>query len=699
MARSFPFITSLAAGELAEEFTLRTDLQVRNEGALRFRNALLLAGGGFRRRWGTEHVTDLPGLSRLETYGVGEGDERLLVFSAGRMEVRELDGTFVQSVTGAPWADDDLFIMQVAIEDGKIVVCSNAFQPQLLTLSAGTWSLGALTFADGLNGSKLQPYWRFAERGVTLSPSGYSGSITLGASAAFFTADHVGVRVRYTGIEVEITAVTDAVTATGTVIGALYPTVTVTVGSSAGFVVGQEVQGEDSQIRGVVSAVPSGTTVRVQLIDGYTYPDATEALIGPTAKSDISAVVAYSTPAPTTDWDEAMISTARGWPSACALHRNRLLIGGFPQAQSAMAASATGDITDFSTGSGLETDAILERVGRESSLGLRHFGSTEQLLLFTEGGVYYVPEQVAAPLSPTNYEILKIGPESASTPQPLLVSEGMMFVERDSGRLMICLPTGNVRRSWDVADLSELAYHLMGTPAESELLAAGTESDRIVTLLRSDGKIAALTYRRAATFSAWGLWSTTGAWRSLVAVSGDLFAVSEREIDGETAYRLERFSPTCWADGMISLPSLDTAVPEYAGHTVGVWDGASKLGEFAVDDDGLLVGVDDSFSAVQVGLDFPVTVETMPPVDGERGLRPNYKITRVDVDCIGSVGFKGNGRDPSGWSGATIGGAVEPQTGVRRFRPLGRSKYPTFTITQDVGGPLEIRTITMEVTS
>jgi hypothetical protein len=75
--------------------------------------------------------------------------------------------------------------------------------------------------------------------------------------------------------------------------------------------------------------------------------------------------------------------------------------------------------THINTGSGLETDAIIERVGRETSLGLKHFGSSEQLLLFTEGGVYYVPEQVAAPLSPTNFELLKIGPEAAGDPVPL----------------------------------------------------------------------------------------------------------------------------------------------------------------------------------------------------------------------------------------------------------------------------------------
>ncbi len=700
VARTFPFITSMAAGELADEFIMRTDLQVRNEGARQFRNALLKAGGGFRRRWGTTDLAELDGLSRIETYGVGSDDAQIIVFSAGKFQVRTLAGAIVQTISSSvPWAAADLFSMQVAFEDGKIVVTSRAFAPQQLTLTAGTWSIAGLSFAPGLNGSLSQPYWRFAERGVSLTPSAYSGTgVTLQTSAAHFTANHVGVRLRYTGVEITVTAVTDADTATGTVIGSLYPTLTVTVGSSTGFLIGQEVQGEDSQIRGVVSAVPGSTTVTVQLVDGYTYFDATEALVGPTAKSTISAVTLTSAPAATTDWDEALVSTARGYPGACSLHRNRLLIGDFPQAQSVMAASATGDIGDFNTGSGLETDAIVERVGRESSLGLRHFGSTEQLLLFTEAGPSYVPEQVAAPLSPTNFELLKIGPEAAGAPTPLLVSEGMMFTEQVSGRLMIAIPTGNVRKSWDIADLSELAYHLMGVPVEMDLIPAGTESDRLVPVLRSDGDVAVLTYRRQQTFSAWGLWSTAGSWRSIVNAAGTLYAVAERVIGGVTKYRLEKFSPTAWADGMVSLATTTTAVPLYANHTVGVWNGNNKIGDFAVNAAGLLQGVDaESYTAVQVGLDFTLTVEGVPPVDSERGLRPNYKITRADVDVVSTGPFKGNGRDPSGWQG-NIGGPAGPSTGVRRFRPLGRAKYPTFKIEQEVGGPLEVRSITLEVT-
>lgn len=700
MARRFPFITSLEAGELSPDYLMRTDTEARNAGAKTFRNAMLKAGGGFCRRWGTVDLAGLDGLCRLETIGVGEDDAKILTFSNGQFEVRALDGTLEDTVGSCPWTEADLFTMQVAVEEGRIIVASRSFFPRALTESGGSWSLASFAFADGINGAKLQPYWRFAAKGVTLTVGAYTGSgVALTTSAAFFTANHVGARIRYCSVEITITAVTNGTTATGTVVGSLFPTVDVTVASSAGFLVNQEVQGDDTQTRGVVASIPGGTTVRVQLTEGYTLFDTAEKLVGPTAKSQISGVATTGTPAPTVIWDEQMISAARGYPGACALHRARLLFGDFPEAKNALVASATGDITSFDTGTGLDDEAILEVVARETSLSLKHFAPAEQLLMLTEAGPYYVPEQVGAPLSPTNYDVLKIGPERSSAPAPVLVSEGVMFVEADSGRLLIAQQTGNVRKSWEMADLSELAPHLMGTSVEIDLMAAGSDSDRLLIMLRDDGKIAPMTFRRGGRFAAWGLWTTTGAWRSIVAAAGQLYAVAERVLDSVTEYRLERFTDGVWCDGQVSLEDYDDPAALYANETIGVWDGDYKLGEFDADGTGVLAGVDDSYGALQVGLDFEVEVEPMPPVDPEYGLRPNLKITRVDVDVIESVGFKGNGKDPSGWIAGTIGGSVVKSTGVRRFRPLGRQKYPTFRILQTEGGPLEVRSITMEVTS
>lgn len=705
VARRYIFRNSLAAGEVAPDYLMRTDAQARNEAAKTATNVQLLQGGGYRRRWGTRDLVGLTGDARIEALGVGADDAKVLVFLAGKFQVRNQDGSLVQEVTGAPWSVDDLRTMQITIEDERIVVTSRSFFPQILKYGT-SWALSDLEFTDGLNGGIKQPYWRFADRGVTLSVSAYSGSVSLETSASFFVADHVGARIRYVNVEIEIDAVTDGTHATGTVVGSIYPTINVNVTDSSGFLVGQVVQGDDSQISGVVSSVPDSTHIHVALESGYSYFDWTsstvnEKIVGPTARvaQGAAAPTLVSTPASTVNWDEQMISAARGYPGACVLHRNRLLLGDFPQAKNAFVASTIGDVTDFDVGTGLDTDAIIERIGRDNTLGIKHFGSTEQLLIFTELGPFYVPEQVGAPLSATNLELLKIGPEYAGTPTPLLVSEGMLFVENNSGRVMTAIPTGNVRRSWEIADLSELAFHMMGTPIEIELLASTSESDRLVTLLRDDGQIAALAYRRAAQFSAWVRWQTEGAWRSVVSCGGKLFAVARRTIGGVTKYRLEVFDSTAIGDGTVSLATLATAATQYADQTVSVWSNDCYIGDFEVDGSGVLVGVPDSYSAVEIGFDFTDEVALVPPIDPTMGLNRKIRICRVDLDVIQSAPCKVNGYNPSGFSGSAVGGDIPLTTDVRRYRLLGRSKTETASITQDHGGPLQVRSITLEVTS
>lgn len=707
MARREIFSNSLSAGEIAPEYLSRTDMAVRKEAAKTLVNVNVLAGGGARRRGGTRDLVDLGADTRLMSIGIGS-NAKLLAFSAGHMKIMNLDGTLIQDVSGAPWALGDLRVMQVAIETTVIVVSCNSFWPQVLTNVNGTWSIAAFAFAAGNSGAVRQPYFRFpGNAGVTLSPSAYTGSVTVVASASIFTATHVGTRFRYAGVELLITAFTDSTHVTATVQGSLYPTITASVATSSIFLIGQEVSGLNSNTKGVVAAIPDSTHVTVQLTGGYSYFDWTsstvsEKIVSPTGVTaqGSTAPVLVGTPAPSIQWDEAVFSVARGYPNSCGLHRTRLLFGDFPAEPNLFCGSSVGDITNFDVGTGLDTNAIVELIGRNSSVGIRHFGSTEQLLLFTQSGAQYVPEQIGAPLSPTNFDLLKIGPESAATPVPVLVAEGMLFVEDRSGRVLGTIPTGNVRRTWVVSDLSELAFHMMGTPVEIVLMAALSASDRKLIVVKSDGTLAVMSYRRNDTVSAWQRWQTVGSWRSAVFTGGALYLAAARTIAGVTTYRLEVQDETVLGDGVVSIPSLSTAIPRLAGQTVSVWSGNSYLGDFSMGGGGLLVGVSDSYSAVSVGFDTQITVELVPPIDDTMGLRNKLRIPRVDVEAISSGAFKVNGYDPSGFASTVgVGGAVTLQSGVRRFRTLGRSQTRTATITQDHAAPFEARSISMEVTS
>ena len=291
-----------AAGELQSNYLNRYD-DISQQGLKRGRNVVILNSGTAVRRPGSAQLAAQAAL-RIHSFDGILSDVHDLYFYDQRVEIRDKDGALVQNVTSAPWATADIETMQLTEVEDSIVIASASFFPQVLSYDGTNWSLANMTFFTGIGGSVRQPYYRYADRGVTIQPSGTSGSITITASASVFTSDHVGTRIRYLGKEIEITAFTSGTQVTGTVTGSLYPTYSVVVASGAGFSVGQLVEGEDSQVRGVVSAV-AGNTLTVLMTEGYDNFDATtpEDLIGPESKSTISTSTA-TTAAATLQWDE-----------------------------------------------------------------------------------------------------------------------------------------------------------------------------------------------------------------------------------------------------------------------------------------------------------------------------------------------------------------------------------------------------------
>jgi hypothetical protein len=81
----------------------------------------------------------------------------------------------------------------------------------------------------------VQPYFKFADAAVTLTPSATSGNITVTASAAVFSAAYVGTRWRIGGREIAITAVASGTSASATVIQTLSTTTATTLWQEPAF--------------------------------------------------------------------------------------------------------------------------------------------------------------------------------------------------------------------------------------------------------------------------------------------------------------------------------------------------------------------------------------------------------------------------------------------------------------------------------
>ncbi len=75
----------------------------------------------------------------------------------------------------------------------------------MVRLSASNWELQDWTFFTD-KGILYQPYYKFADSEVTLTPSGTSGTISLTSSSDIFTSGHIGTKLKFRGVQCDIIA-------------------------------------------------------------------------------------------------------------------------------------------------------------------------------------------------------------------------------------------------------------------------------------------------------------------------------------------------------------------------------------------------------------------------------------------------------------------------------------------------------------
>lgn len=698
------------AGETDEQYSRRIDWEYWIDSLKEGTNIRLKNGGGFKRRPGLARVAALSSTARLVPFVASDGTRRLVILEDEAYRVMKTDETMETTVaSGMDWTDAELADLQADAENNDITITHQSFFPQVMTRTlAGSWSVADMDYLDGGDGSISQPYYRFPEtKGITLTPSAVTGAgIDLTASASVFVAGHVGTRFRLYDREVEIATVTNGTTATCDVEQTLYPTLDITVASSAGFNVGDQVSTDLDELEGEVVSVPDGTSVFVNMIGTYNSPStaATNNLVGPTAKSAIASVSTAGSPSGTTQWDEQLISAVRGYPGGNAYHRGRRCLYQFPSAPELFCASAQDVTDDFDLGSALDSDAIQASIGDALGRLIVHAVSTEQLIVLTEVGPYYVGEGPGTPFTPTTIDFLDIGPEPSAMCNPLKTAEGVIYADKDVSRLMILGPTGNVRRSWDTGDLSDLAPHMLGGLARLCFI-DGCEwgPERYVAAINSDGELAVMHYRRGEEILGWVNWTTDGTFIDIALFNNKVYCVVLR--DG--TYYLERFDE----DRLLDSSKLKTSITstftdsEFTSETLEiVWrktvsgeNRRASLGTFTANGSGVFTGLEAESRDYEVGRSIEVTVEPYPPIDNSKPFQSAIRLARATLDIVASGYFEINGQPVTPYTDLDDQEELPPlRTQVRRKRLNGRKDNPRCIITQPVAAPLEVRALILE---
>lgn len=195
--------TTFTAGEVSRALLGRTDLRAYENGALTLRNVFIQPTGGITRRSGTRYVDSVSGNGRLVAFEFSVDQTYLLVLTEGELAIYA-DEVLIATVE-APWNGEQITQLAFTQSADTLLLVHPDLAPKKLTRnSGGVWLLQDWEFFTEGNVIS-QPYFKFVDSSVTLTPAATTGTTTLTASADLFEAAHEGTRLRVGGKEVEIT--------------------------------------------------------------------------------------------------------------------------------------------------------------------------------------------------------------------------------------------------------------------------------------------------------------------------------------------------------------------------------------------------------------------------------------------------------------------------------------------------------------
>lgn len=742
MAREPVRQNDFSFGELSEDHAASGDREMVKRSLKKGRNIRICNGYGFAERFGSRFLNQLS-LGCEATVVTSDGLQLIAHIRAGGVDFCDETGAIVQSVEGAPW--DVVTAREIVwhVRENELYVTHNDFWPRKLTYSAGVWSIGLYTFANGVGNSKAQLYYRFGEKGVTLRPSARTGTINLAFSSGVLDPSHVGTRFRWVGREVQMTAYLGPGSATGTVVDELPPTFNLRVNDGTGFRVGESVEGDKSGCKGILAGITGAKPATLSIVitdrwEGFIADGddgVRDVLIGPNHKSLVvklsqSEVV----PAAVTVWDEQVFSDFRGYPGVVFEHAGRLGFADFPQLGDGLALSAAGTTDDFDIGDGTAEFAIFERIGQSLGQKIKYCVGAANLIILTDKRVYYVPESADTPLSGGTFEFTEIAETGSSNAYPALGEDGVVYVEAGGNRVIAVVQTGDFSSPWRTQELSKNASHLIKSPISVCVGKGNAQApERYVFILNSDGTLAVVFYDVSETQGRLGLvpWDTNGLFLAMIDLNGLIYHLCQRETVSGTVYFLERFDSACQLDASVLFSDAESDVPleddagdgllldtgvallaeslsfaHLAGETVQVINGTYNLGAFDVGDDGVLDIGTDAAGAFEAGYHFMMDAVLWPP-EAEHDQRPMFarrRISRVAIRTQDSGVFAVGLQD----SGKTYERAAYDQGDDFDAQPPLRSEVwrrtlpnwthePCVEITRPIPHPVHILSVTSEV--
>ena len=575
MARVRIHQSNFLRGELGPNILSRIDLDAYRGGLKKARNVIPINQGGIERRGGTAFRANLGASSRLEPFVFNLGQEYIFAFQHTALKIYSTNGTLLQTITSCVWETAELFEMDVAQTGDAMIIVHENFTPQVITRTGATsFVKSAFGFDESTNGEKVyQPYFKFADSTVTLDINATNKgntSVSCVTSADYFTNAYVGMRLRYHGVELLITAYTNATTVTATLKGEVLieldddpfktaqgsGVVEVTM-AQHGFSTGASVvlSGSedifDTAGAGLAAANLNGThSITVTDDNHFTFTagssdTATESVDGGGVNVKLSGHP------PTHNWDEQVISSVNGFPQTVTFHEQRLYFGGVTALPDGIQGSKIGFFNNFDVGEGADDDSIQIQIGSDQINEIRHLISGKNIQILTSTGEFYLKPPVSQPVTPTDIRIIQQSTFGCQLKcKPKQFDGATIFIQNNGKTVREYLYT-ETAEEYTAHSISLLSNHLIKNPVDSATLSSMNDrTEQFYLLVNVDGTISVFLSQRAEKIAGWLQWNTDGLYESVTCTNTGIYATVKRTINSSTVYSLEQF-----ADNAFDLPT------------------------------------------------------------------------------------------------------------------------------------------------
>lgn len=625
MTRSSPAQLAFSAGEVSPLLYRRSDYQRFQTGMAACRGYLPLRQGGFTRAPGTIYRGTTKGSApaRLIAFQFAVNDAVVLEFTDGKMRVWRY-GVLVEDPgsPGTPYEIDTPYDAAAIarlqwVQSADVIWLADGQQPiqKLSRFALDSWTIAPAAFNDG-------PFRvQNLDEALTLQASATTGAITLTASAAFFTAAHVGSLIRLSPTDFSNIPLWTGQTA-------------VTVGQKMRYD-GNAYELMAGTNTGVNPPVHTSGTQMVQLTPAVKWKFLNDGagivrIDAITDTTHAAATVLKALPDevvddPTYRFEEGAWSDRWGYPSCLEIYDQRLVAAATPSDPRTVWFSAVGGFEEFEPGTEADSAFAYAIAGGSSvnrilwlargKAGL-HIGA-----LGEENSTRSESKAQAIGITTT---VFGFDGTIGSKPdvQPIAPDGWPIFVSRD-GRRVIEIRYSFQDDANQPRELSLPADHLGANGFDEVVWASAPQ--RIAWFRRGNGELAAMIHDPAEDVLGWAPYSLAGGVVESMAVTADatgtqdiLTMVVARTIGGATVRMIEEQAVTyglltgnepIWSAvhffaASVFAPGAATdtfSVPHLAGETVEAWTDAGEFGQLTVAGDGT-VTLPNAVSHAVIGL-------------------------------------------------------------------------------------------------